>query len=58
MNSNKMIIYTNEGNPLALQAYLLGRFAGRAVQLEKISLTGENPASCQIRNKKYMKIDI
>lgn len=36
-----MIIYTNEGNPLALQSYLLGKFAGRTVQMETITLTGE-----------------
>lgn len=36
-----MIIYTNDGNPFAFQLYLLGKFAGRSVKMEKISLKGE-----------------
>lgn len=37
----KMIIYTNEGNPLGLQLLMLAKFAKQAVQVQLVNLNGK-----------------
>lgn len=37
----KMIIYTNEGNPLGLQLLVLAKFAKKTAQVQLVNLNGK-----------------